>query len=150
MNPIVRIVTLSVGIATVALGAACARETAPKVAVVDDDLQGSWGQYAGTPHPGTEFIMGLVVSSGTVTGTGTFAGEAGPFGALAISGSVARDTVHLQVVYNFDPQFRALHPDTAHFSGVLSAADTLAGTLVRGGAADTVTYVRLRISDPPL
>jgi hypothetical protein len=145
----VRGVGVILGVSAVLVGGACARETAPRVEVVDHDLQGSWGQNAGALPPGNEFIMALTESAGTVTGTGTFAGEAGPFGALAVSGTVARDTVHLQVIYNFDPQFSGLHPDTAQFSGVLFAQDTIAGALVRGGTADSVRYVRLRIDDPP-
>lgn len=123
--------------------AACARDTAPTLDIVDHDLQGLWTQSAPGSPPGNDFVMEVTESSGAVAGTGNFAGEAGPFGVLVISGTVARDTVQLQVIYNFDPQFTGLHPDTAQFSGVLSAVNTISGTLVRGGASGAVTYVRI-------
>ena len=149
MRQTVRGLTAALGIAAVSLVSACARETVPRVTVVDHDIQGSWGQDFGGLLPGFEFIMALNESSGTVSGTGTYAGEAGPYGALAVSGTVARFTIHLRVIYNADPRFSGLHPDTAQFDGVLSAADTISGTLAQHGAQPSaVTFVRLRIGDP--
>jgi hypothetical protein len=90
--------------------------------------------------------MALTESAGVVTGTGTFAGEAAPGGALAISGSIRNDSLHLQVVFLFDPRF-GLQPDTSSFDGVLSARDTING-MFEGGIVRT-QLVRLRVSDPP-
>ena len=131
---------------TVASLSACATETAPRFVPTAHDVQASW---SATPtFPGNSFVMALQESSGTVTGTGTFAGEAGPFGALAISGSATPDSVHLQIVYKFDPIFNTLRQDTAQFSGALVTLDSLRGTLTRGGTASAATYLRLKIGDP--
>jgi hypothetical protein len=76
-----------------ALLAACTTETAPRFIPAPHDIQASW---SATPtFPGNSFSMALQESSGAVTGTGSFTGEAGPFGTLAISGSATPDSVHL-------------------------------------------------------
>jgi hypothetical protein len=92
--------------------------------------------------------MALSESVGMVMGTGTFGGEARPFGALAIRGTATSDSVHLQIVYNFDPLFVGLKPDTAHFDGVLTATDTMGGIFVQGGAGAPATFIRLKVGDP--
>jgi hypothetical protein len=130
------------------LCAACTGETSPRFVPAAHEVQGSWGQNAAVTIPGNEFIMALSESSGTVTGTGTFAGEAGPFGALAISGAATSDSIHLQIIYNFDPLFVGLKPDTAHFDGVLTATDMMGGIFVQGGAGAPATFIRLKVGDP--
>jgi hypothetical protein len=130
-----------------AVGSGCsdAAERTVSPVLVDHDVQGSWAR---TPlfNPGNQFLMALTESAGVVTGTGTFAGEAAPGGALAISGSIRNDSLHLQVVFLFDPRF-GLQPDTSSFDGVLSARDTING-MFEGGIVRT-QLVRLRVSDPP-
>jgi hypothetical protein len=116
---------------------------------VDGDVQGSWTQASDRLIPGSEFIMALVDSSGVVRGTGTFAGEAGPFGALAVSGTVKNDSLHLQIVYNFSPTFTGLRPDTAQFTGVLSTPDRIDGTLTRGGVPGPIQFIRATVGDRP-
>jgi hypothetical protein len=130
------------------LCAACTGETSPRFVPAAYEVQGSWGQNAAFSTPGNEFVMALSESVGVVMGTGTFGGEAGPFGALAIRGTATSDSVHLQIVYNFDPQFVGLKPDTAHFDGVLTAADTMGGISVRGGVRAPATFMRLKVGDP--
>lgn len=94
--------------------------------------------------------MSLAESSGVVTGTGTFAGEAGPFGSLAVSGTVANSALRLQIIYNLEPHaFPNSRPDTAQFVGTLVAADTIDGQLTRDGSTGPLQLVRLRINDPP-
>jgi hypothetical protein len=92
--------------------------------------------------------MALADSSGVVRGTGAFAGEAGPFGALAVSGTVKNDSLHLQIIYNFSPTFTGLRPDTAQFNGVLSTPDKMDGTLTRDGVSGPIQFVRAKVGDP--
>src|SRR5678815_1622449 len=116
---------------------------------VDTDIQGSWTQASSVVIPGSQFIMALVDSSGIVRGTGSFAGEAGPFGGLAVSGTVKNDSLHLQIIYNFSPTFPGLHPDTAQFTGVLSTPDRMDGTLTRDGVPGPVQFIRATVGDRP-
>jgi hypothetical protein len=132
--------------------AACSSDTAPVLAPppVDHDVQGSWGEDFGAISPGNSFLVALTESSGTVSGTGSFSGEAAPFGSLAVNGIVAKDSLHLRIIFNFDSTlFRNLQPDTEHFEGVLARRDTIAGQLTRGGSTSPLRLVRLKISDPP-
>jgi hypothetical protein len=131
----------------IVLCAACA-SNADLVSPVDGDVQGSWTQSSSVIVPGSEFIMALSDSSGVVRGTGTFAGEAGPFGALAVSGTVKNDSLHLQIIYNFSPTFTGLRPDTAQFNGVLSTPDKMDGTLTRDGVSGPIQFVRAKVGDP--
>lgn len=78
-------------------------------------------------------MLDLTEMSGALTGTGTFAVEAGAGGTLAASGTVRSDSLHLQIVFLFDPRFTALEPDTAGFQRVLVARDTILGMLTRPG-----------------
>jgi hypothetical protein len=134
------------------LTAACSSDPAGLLPPpVDHDAQGSWGQdNHGALTPGNSFVMALTESSGTITGVGSFAGEAGPYGALRVAGTVADDSVHLQIVYVPEPTvFPQLRVDTAQFAGVLTAKDHIAGRLAHDGTTQPFDLVRLTIDDPP-
>ena len=117
---------------------------------VDHDAQGSWGQNnGGAVIPGSSFVMALSESSGAITGSGSFAGEAAPYGSLSVSGAVANDSLHLRIIYVYEPHvFPQLQPDTATFVGRLTNRDQIDGMLTRGGVASPFGLVRLRASDP--
>jgi hypothetical protein len=144
MRPLYRL------LATAALFAA-ACSTSSLTAPVDHDAEGSWGENThGVLSPGNSFLMTLRESSGVIVGTGTFAGEAGPQGSLAVSGSVARDSLRLVIVYIADPVLLPhLAPDTAQFVGLLTSRDRIDGTLTRGAVASPFGLVRLAVGDPP-
>src|SRR5690348_2492798 len=118
--------------------AACSKSevTPPPPPAVDHDAQGSWGQNTnGMITPGNSFVMSMTESSGTITGVGSFAGEAGPYGGLTVTGSVAHDSLHLQIVYVAEPHvFPSLAPDTAQFAGVLTNRDQIDGQLTLNGS----------------
>ena len=101
------------------------------------DLNGMWGQDVGpTFVPGNAFSIGLSESADLVTGQGSYAGEAGPYGWLDLSGTARADSVHLRIIYTPNATvFPQLKPDTARFDGVLTTRDRIDGTLIRGGAA---------------
>ncbi|MGH7655987.1 MAG: hypothetical protein ACREN6_15125 [Gemmatimonadaceae bacterium] len=138
-------------ISACALLGACARDAilAP-VPPADHDVQGSWGEDF-ADFPGNSFLIAVTESSGAVSGTGSFAGEAGPYGGLVVSGSIAADSLRLQIIYDFEPMvFPGLHPDTAQFVGVLASEDTISGQLTRGGFTTPLTLGRLKLAvDPP-
>lgn len=140
MTRLYRLLGVLIGVAAVGSGWSCAT-TEPLV--VDHDVQGEWHEPG--LFPGSEFLIALTETSGVVTGTGTFAGEAAAGGTLAISGSARNDSLHLQVIFVFDPQFPGLPPDTTTFQGVLAARDTIDGTLTRAGLGQSMQLVRLPV-----
>lgn len=132
----------------IVLCAACG-DNRDLVSPVDGDVQGSWTQALSGLSPGFEFIMALVDSSGVVRGTGSFAGEAGPFGTLAVSGTVKNDSLRLQIIYTLSPTFMSLRADTAQFTGVLSTRDRIDGTRTKDGVSEPIEFIRAKVGDPP-
>ena len=135
----------------VGLTTACSSGPAGLPAPVDHDAQGSWGQDVhGAIIPGNSFTMELTESSGMIIGFGSFAGEVGPYGALHITGVVAKDSMDLQVVYAYQPTvFPKLRPDTAQFAGVLTDKNHVTGELTRGGTTQRFDLIRLTNGDRP-
>jgi CBS domain-containing protein len=124
------------------------RVTGPVPPPPDEAIEGSWGLDPAVVDPGSEFLMSLRDSAGVVSGTGTFAGEAGPFGGLRVSGVVQNDSVHLLVVYVLDPSFGTFPGDTGRLAGLLTARDTLDATITQGGFTRAVRLTRLQIANP--
>lgn len=112
----------------------------------DLDVTGSWTlNHDGPVVPGSSFVMTMSDSSGTVSGGGSFAGEAGPFGTLRVRGIHAQDSLRIQIVYDFDSKvFPSLHPDTADFAGKLTSRDHIDGTVTRDGSTSPIGFVRVR------
>jgi len=132
--------------------AACSRDSSmTAVHPVDHDVEGSWSENTnGMVIPGNSFLMALGQSNGVIVGTGTFAGDAGPHGTLAVSGSVTHDSLRLAIVYVANPvAFPQLPPDTAQFVGVLTTRDRIDGTLTRRGVGGAFGMTRLGVGDKP-
>jgi len=119
--------------------------------VIDHDVEGSWGENNhGEIIPGNSFVLSLFETNGVITGSGSFAFEAGPYGPLIPNGTVAHDTVALRIIYDFQPSgFVSLKPDTVYFNGVLTNSDQIDGRLTRRGVTTDFSLIRLRIGDPP-
>lgn len=117
-----------------ALGA-CSDAMAPRHGTAAD-INGLWIQDVGsTVTAGNTFSIALSLSGDVVSGAGSYAGEAGPFGNLVISGTAQADQVHLLIAYSPNATvFPQLKPDTAHFDGVLTTGDRIDGTIIRDGA----------------
>jgi len=132
------------------LAAACAHDaTEPADRPGPSDFTGSWTQNLGVSIPGVQFLLTLVDAGQAVTGTGTWANEAGPSGALAANGTAIGDSLHLQVIYVPNPTFVGLKPDTAQLDAVLTTRDRIDGKLRRGSfPPSTIQLVRLQV-DPP-
>ena len=139
-------------LAGLVLSTACTADTTgPLSPAVDHDAQGSWGENTnGMVSPGNSFTIAMNESDGVIVGTGSFAGEAGPFGGLAVNGTVANDAVDLHIVYVFEPTvFPQLKPDSAEFVGRLTDKDHIDGVLTRRGASSAFGLVRLQNGDRP-
>lgn len=133
--------------AALSAAAACSSRdtTSPTLSVHDHDVQGSWDENTfGGLTPGNSFTVALTESSGVIAGTGSFAGEAGPFGTLSISGTVADGLLDLRIIYLFEPTvFPQVAPDTAEFAGVLTTKDRIDGFLTRRGIRTEFGLLRL-------
>jgi len=90
----------------------------------------------------------VTIAGGAAHGTGTFMIEAGPTDALTVTGTVAHDSLHLQIIF-VSPPTVATQPDTAQFIGALTTPDEMRGMLTREGVTESVVFDRLRIGDPP-
>ena len=108
---------------TLAASAACSNSvdlTDPNV--IAQELPGTWSRIIA---PGSSTVLQLTVHDSTITGTGTFAGEAGPSGTLSVTGKFA--TGDFGPFVNID--FAQDNGPVGHFAGRLTAIDTLDGSV---------------------
>jgi len=133
------------------LAAGCSHDTTqPSDRPDPSDVTGSWTENFGVTIPGVQFHLALRDSAQVVTGTGSWANEAGPSGSLVASGTAIVDSIHLRIIYVPNPTFVGLKPDTAQLEAVLTTRDRIDGTLRRSSLPpSTIQLVRLRIGDPP-
>ena len=59
-------------------------------------IDGTWAEVQSVP--GNSLTMTLTSSGSSVTGSGAFAGEAGPVGTVAVTGTTHASDVHLDLV----------------------------------------------------
>ena len=134
-------------LASLMVGVACSgsESTEPIPPAVNHDAQGSWGQNNdGVVVPGNSLVIAMTESSGTIAGSGSFAGEAGPYGSLSLSGTVVNGSLHLRIIYVYEPHvFPQLQSDTAQFVGRLTNRDHVDGILTRRGVDGPFRLVRL-------
>jgi hypothetical protein len=100
-------------------------------------LTGTWSQDFDAV--GSARVMMLSVAGATVTGTGSFAGEAGPSGSLTVTGHVTGSHVELQIAQDDGV--------TLQFDGTVPAGNTLSGSLTEPGDSSAVTFERIQV-DP--
>jgi hypothetical protein len=129
---------LAVALLVLAVGAGCSNAVDLKDPnVVAAELRGTWARSFTVP--GVSTVLVISVQDLTVTGTGTFADEAGPSGTLAITGQVTTQQMGRPVV---QIDFAQSDGFTGHFSGVLTNANSLDGIVWYSSAgitADPVT-----------
>jgi hypothetical protein len=90
-------------------------------------IDGRWG-LPGVSVPGNSFEMDLTSTSSAVSGSGSYAGEAGPFGTLAVAGTVDGLVVHLDLTFN-EQLPRPGHTTMEHFDGQFTSANVLEGSI---------------------
>jgi hypothetical protein len=126
-----------------ALGAACSNAVDLKDPnVVASELRGTWSRDFGVP--GSSTVLVISVQDLAVTGTGTFAIEAGASGTLSISGQVTTQQMGGPLV---QIDFAQTDGFVGHFTGSLTNTNTLDGIVWYSSAtitADpmTVTFRR--------
>ena len=99
-------------------GVACGRgDVATVPRTLAEELRGTWSESV--PLLGIANVVTLQVSDTTISGTGTYAIEAGQPGTIIVSGVITGATV------NFD--MARSNGWTGHFRGTLSTAGRLTG-----------------------
>jgi hypothetical protein len=87
----------------------------------------------------------LTSTGSTVSGSGNFAGEAGPFGTLAVAGTVDGIAVHLDLTFT-EQAPRAGNTTTEHFDGQFTSANVIEGSIATdpsGPVPGKVSYTRV-------
>jgi hypothetical protein len=79
--------------------------------------------------PGNSLEMDLTYSDGTISGTGSWCGEAAPCGTLVVAGTVGDNAVQLDLTFTQTLPPATLPPFVQHFEGRFISLRSLRGTL---------------------
>lgn len=112
-----RIIVRFVLTLALAAGALACSDSLTQSESIATRLAGTWS--AAWHTPGSSLILRLSAHDSTVTGDGTYAGEAGPSGTLTVNGLVTGATIDLDLHYSSGQQM--------HFRGDLAGFDRLNG-----------------------
>jgi len=118
----------AVGLLSLSALLSCSNGLAPA-----NDLGGTWA--ANFSVPGSSLVLTVAQADGHITGTGSYAIEAGRAGTLQFTGSYDRPRIALALHYDFGQNrlYSGTVTDDRHMSGIL------ADSVGRGGA---VTFTR--------
>ena len=108
----------------ICLAAACAGDL---VAPTPETLQGRWAAVSGIPGSGESWD--LTVQGSGITGAGTWSGEACCAGTLSLAGSIAGDSIHLDLTVVTTVSATPRAPYHKHFDGALTSRTVLQGTM---------------------
>lgn len=106
------------------LSLSCSNSLAPPAT-----LAGTWA--ADYHLPGSSLVLDLSQTDATITGSGTYAGEAGPSGTLQVTGSYARPHVNLALQYDvgLTQTYVGTVVDSQHMTGTIADSTGYSGTL---------------------
>jgi hypothetical protein len=116
-TPVRSVARFVIALSLIAGAFACSGDSLTQSESIAARLAGTWSAAFDTP--GNSLILSLSAHDSTVTGTGTFAGEAGPSGTLTGDGKVTGTTIDLDMLYDSGHQM--------HFRGNLTGFDHLSG-----------------------
>jgi len=118
--------------------AACSSSDITNANTIATDLRGTWTQTG--LGVGSSLVFTLHVTGTTVTGAGSYAGEAGPSGNLTVAGSITGTRIALDLAQDDDV--------TLHLNAMLSSSQILMGTLRNGSDSAAATFEKIQV-DPP-
>ena len=116
----IRFVLLSVA----CLAAAC---TGDLIAPTAQNLQGRWATVNQIPGSGEGWD--LSVQGSAITGTGSWSGEACCAGTLSLVGTIAGDSIHLDLTVVTTTSANPRAPYHKYFDGALTSRTVLQGTV---------------------
>ena len=97
------------------------------VAPSANTLQGSWA--AMDEVAGSGELWDLSVQGSTITGTGSWSGEACCAGTLSLTGAISGDSIHLDLTFVVTNSANPRAPFHQHFDGALTSRTVLRGTV---------------------
>jgi len=92
-----------------------------------ETLQGRWSTVNEIPGSGESWD--LTVQESAITGTGSWSGEACCSGTLSLAGTIAGDSVHLDLTFVVTNSANPRAPFHEHFDGALTSRTVLQGTV---------------------
>ena len=90
-------------------------------------LQGSWA--AMDEVPGSGELWDLSVQGSSISGTGSWSGEACCAGTISLTGAIAGDSIHLDLTFVVTSSANPRAPFHQHFDGALTSRSMLRGTV---------------------
>lgn len=126
---------LAVGLVAVA---ACSSSDITNPNTIAADLRGMWTETGLVV--GSSRIFLLQVTGTTVTGEGSYSGEAGPVGSLTVTGSITGMLITLDIAQD--------NGVTVHVKARLASPRTLSGSQFIAGDSTAAMFQKLQ-SDPP-
>jgi len=112
------------------LGAAClivAACSGDLVAPSAKTLQGNWA--AMDEVPGSGQLWDLSVQGTSINGTGSWSGEACCAGTISLTGTIAGDSIHVDLTFVVTSSASPREPFHQHFDGALISRTVLRGTV---------------------
>ena len=102
-------------------------------------IDGRWAESFS--FPGSFLQFDLTSAGSSVSGSGSYCGEAGPCGSIGVAGTVDGPTVHLDLTFT-EQVPRVGDPMVEHFDGVFTSFSVIAGSI----ATDTPGQVPGKVS----
>ena len=99
-------------------------------------LQGSWA--AMDEVPGSGELWNLSVQGSSITGTGSWSGEACCAGTISLTGAISGDSIHLDLTFVVTNSANPRAPFHEHFDGALTSSNVLRGTVLNDDGSSGV------------
>ena len=112
-------------LSTLCLAVACTGSDL--VTPTPETLQGRWSTVNEIPGSGESWD--LTVQQSAISGTGTWSGEACCAGTLSLAGTIAGDSIHLDLTVVTTTSASPRAPFHKHFDGALTSSTILRGTV---------------------
>lgn len=117
--------------------AACSSSGVTNPNTIAAELRGTWTETG--LGVGSSLVFTLQVTGTTVTGTGTYSGEAGPSGNLRVTGAITGTNITLTLTQDDDV--------TYHLNATLPSPNVLTGALFTTGDPVEVSFQKIQV-DP--
>jgi hypothetical protein len=97
------------------------------LAPTPESLQGRWATVNNIPGSGESWD--LMVQGSAISGTGSWSGEACCAGTLSLTGTIAGDSIHVDLTFVVTSSANPRAPFHSHFDGALTSRTVLRGTV---------------------
>ena len=112
------------------------------VAPTAKTLQGSWATTDEVPGSGE--LWDLSVQGSSISGTGSWSGEACCAGTISLAGTITGDSIHLDLTFVVTSSASPRAPFHQHFDGALISRTVLQGTVHNDDGSSGVERLQRR------